>query len=228
MAPDSFKGSLDAPRVAAAITDGWRSVRPDDDIRMLPQADGGEGTLDAIAAAIPGAERQSAGHVTGPDGRPVPGVWLRLPDGTAVVELAQASGLPLMARPDPLGATTGGDIAPSAQESERSENSLADIANNLRGMRNVYLGSRDGSAGPSLSALVHAKSPSTDLRAREAFDAAEACVEDIPEPFSSALEDEPQKVAAAYEAIKTLKRVLAAEVLGTLGASLKFNDNDGD
>ena len=108
IAPDSFKGSLDAADVAAAIADGWRSVRPGDDIRMLPQADGGEGTLAAIASAVLGAQLRSAGDVTGPDGRPVPGHWLQLPDGTAVVELAQSSGLPLMERPDPLGATTRG------------------------------------------------------------------------------------------------------------------------
>jgi glycerate kinase len=108
IAPDSFKGSLDAADVAAAIADGWRSVRPGDDIRMLPQADGGEGTLAAIASAVEGAVLRSAGDVTGPHGHAVPGHWLQLPDGTAVVELAQASGLPLMPAPDPLGATTRG------------------------------------------------------------------------------------------------------------------------
>lgn len=108
IAPDSFKGSIDAAPAAAAIAEGWRSVRPDDDIRMLPQADGGEGTLAAIASAVDGAVLRSAGEVTGPHGHPVPGHWLQLPDGTAVVELAQASGLPLMRSPDPLGATTRG------------------------------------------------------------------------------------------------------------------------
>lgn len=108
IAPDSFKGSLPAAEVAAAIADGWRSVRPDDSLVLLPQADGGEGTLDAVAAAVPGAKRIPAGPVTGPDGRPVPGEWLRLPDGTAVVELAQCAGLPLMATLDPMGATTRG------------------------------------------------------------------------------------------------------------------------
>jgi glycerate 2-kinase len=108
IAPDSFKGSLDAAAVARAIAEGWRSIRPGDDLVLLPQADGGEGTLAAIAAAIPGAAMRSAGDVTGPDGRPTPGQWLDLPDGTAVVELAGPSGLPLMAAPDPLGATTRG------------------------------------------------------------------------------------------------------------------------
>jgi glycerate kinase len=108
IAPDSFKGSITARDAAAAIATGWRSVRPGDDILELPQADGGEGTLDAIETATPDAVRRSAGTVTGPDGRPVPGEWLELPDGTAVVELAQMSGITLMASPDPLGATTRG------------------------------------------------------------------------------------------------------------------------
>lgn len=108
VAPDSFKGSLDAATAAEAIGSGWRAARPHDEVRLLPQADGGEGTLDALATALPESRLRDAGAVTGPDGRPVEGRWLELPDGTAAVELALSSGLPLMARPDPLGATTRG------------------------------------------------------------------------------------------------------------------------
>ena len=61
-------------------------------------ADGGEGTLDTFAAAVPGSIRMPLG-VIGPDNRPVNAEWLLLPDGTAVVELAVASGLTLL---DPL------------------------------------------------------------------------------------------------------------------------------
>lgn len=95
VAPDSFKGTLTAARAAVAIADGWRSVRPDDAVRTLPLADGGEGTAAAILDATPGS-LEIARSVTGPDGRPVIAGWLLLPDGTAVVELAAASGLPLM------------------------------------------------------------------------------------------------------------------------------------
>lgn len=108
IAPDSFKGSLSAAEVATAIAAGWRELRPDDTIVLLPQADGGEGTLDAIAAAVPDAVRRSAGMVTGPDGRPTPGEWLELPGHVGVVELAAVSGLPLMAELDPMGAQTIG------------------------------------------------------------------------------------------------------------------------
>ncbi|CAN5288944.1 glycerate kinase [soil metagenome] len=108
IAPDSFKGSLEALAVAEELAEGWRSVRPADTIELMPQADGGEGTLDAVQAAVPGARRHAAGLVTGPDGRPTPGEWLELPGGVAVVELAQSSGLPLMRRLDAEGATTRG------------------------------------------------------------------------------------------------------------------------
>lgn len=108
IAPDSFKGSATAHEVAEAIAEGWRSVRPDDRLMLIPQADGGEGTLDAVAAAVPGSVRHPVGMVTGPDGQPTPGEWLELPDGTGFVELAQMSGLPLMRELDPMGATSRG------------------------------------------------------------------------------------------------------------------------
>lgn len=108
IAPDSFKGTLGAAAVADALARGWRRVRPGDAVRRLPQADGGEGTLEVIESVVPGSVRRPAGEVTGPDGRAVAGSWLELPDGTAVVEMASVSGLPMLARPDPLGATSRG------------------------------------------------------------------------------------------------------------------------
>ncbi|MFD2765229.1 glycerate kinase [Micromonospora eburnea] len=105
--PDSFKGSVTADAAARALAGGWLTRRPGDDVRLIPLADGGEGTVDAFAAALPEAERRTV-TVPGPDGRPVTAVWLALPDGAAVLELAQSSGLPLMAAPDPLGAHTYG------------------------------------------------------------------------------------------------------------------------
>lgn len=128
----------------------------------------------------------------------------------------------------PLGTDTGGEVDPDAQESGRAQASLSDMLSNLRGMRNIYLGTRDDSAVTSLATLVRAKSPSTDVHAQLAFADAEAALRGIPEPFEQALLESPQRVQKAYDAVKALKRVLATEVLGTLGASLKFSDNDGD
>jgi glycerate kinase len=73
-----------------------------EEVQELPLADGGEGTLDAL-----GGERRSA-VVAGPLGDPVRAEWGLLPDGTGVVESAQASGLALVASNDPLAATTRG------------------------------------------------------------------------------------------------------------------------
>jgi glycerate kinase len=97
IAPDSFKGTIDAPGVAGALAAGWRSIRPLDDVIEAPMADGGEGTLDAIAAATP-ATRVPV-RVPGPDDRLVDARFLLLPGGTAVVELASTSGITLL---DPL------------------------------------------------------------------------------------------------------------------------------
>ncbi|QKW17716.1 glycerate kinase [Kitasatospora sp. NA04385] len=109
VAPDSFKGTIDAAEAADALAAGWRSVRAADEVRCLPMADGGEGTLAAVVSASEGARLFDVPGVSGPDGRPVPGRFALLPDGTAVVELAVASGLPLLGEElCPLTATTRG------------------------------------------------------------------------------------------------------------------------
>ncbi|MTA81651.1 MAG: glycerate kinase, partial [Actinobacteria bacterium] len=54
VAPDSFKGTLSALAAAEAIGAGWSAARPDDNVMLLPQADGGEGSLDAIERAVAG------------------------------------------------------------------------------------------------------------------------------------------------------------------------------
>ncbi len=108
IAPDSFKGSASARQVADAIAHGWAEIRPTDTLVLLPQADGGEGTIDALESAIPGSLRRSAGIVVGPDGGSVDGEWLDLPDGIAALELAASSGLTLLRTLDPMGSTTVG------------------------------------------------------------------------------------------------------------------------
>jgi glycerate kinase len=104
--PDKFRGSLDAAAAAAAMARGLRTAGFEDVVE-LPLADGGEGTLDTLLAARGGASRHET--VTGPLGEPVDAAWGRLPDGTAIVEMAQASGLALVhGRRDPLRASTRG------------------------------------------------------------------------------------------------------------------------
>ena len=110
IAPDSFKGSLSAAQAAEAMAAGVRLVRPDTQVVLLPLADGGEGTVEALVLATGG--RRKSLWVTGPLGEPAEAVWGRLgPDGhMAVVEMAAAAGLPLVPldRRDPRRTTTWG------------------------------------------------------------------------------------------------------------------------
>jgi glycerate 2-kinase len=109
VAPDSYKGSVTAVGVAEAIERGVRAVFPDAEVVKVPIADGGEGTVDALVVATGG--RIEATSVTGPLGEPVRARWGVLGDGeTAVIEMAAASGLPLvpMERRDPRVTTTRG------------------------------------------------------------------------------------------------------------------------
>ena len=78
IAPDSFKGTLGAAAAAAALAEGWLSVRPGDQVTRLPLADGGEGTLDVLAATVSGARWRRA-KVTGPGGALITARWLELP-----------------------------------------------------------------------------------------------------------------------------------------------------
>lgn len=96
VAPDKFKGSANAEEVAAALNKGLRSAISSAEVRCVPVADGGEGTVDAAVAA--GFTRRTT-RVTGPIGKPVDAAWAlqTTPDGVqAVVELAQASGIELL------------------------------------------------------------------------------------------------------------------------------------
>jgi glycerate kinase len=78
--------------VARALAGGWLVARPNDTTWLCPLADGGEGTLEAIAAA--GGWDWQAAEVRDPLGRPIQARWLRSIDGArAVIEMAEASGL---------------------------------------------------------------------------------------------------------------------------------------
>jgi glycerate kinase len=105
-APASLKGVLSAPEAATALAAGVREVGGEAD--ELAVADGGEGTAAVIAAARGGSWREAA--AADPLGRPLRAVWLLLPDGTAVVDSAAATGLPLLApeERDPLRTSTRG------------------------------------------------------------------------------------------------------------------------
>jgi glycerate kinase len=106
LCPASLKGVLSARFAAAALARGVRAGGGN--AVELPVADGGEGTAEALEAALGGTWHEAV--VSDPLGRPHPARWLVLPDGRAVVEAAAAIGLPLLApaERDPLVASSRG------------------------------------------------------------------------------------------------------------------------
>ena len=91
LAIDSFKGSVSSAQAESAVAEGVRRVWPDAEVSALPLADGGEGTLDAVAAC--GGELVTC-EVAGPLGEHVPARMLV--DGgreSAVIEMAEAAGI---------------------------------------------------------------------------------------------------------------------------------------
>lgn len=109
VAPDKFKGSLTAPEAARAIARGVERAAPGAAVDLIPMADGGEGTVEALVEATGGDYREAI--VPGPLGEPVGARYGRLGDGrTAVIAMASASGLVLVppGRSDPARASTRG------------------------------------------------------------------------------------------------------------------------
>jgi len=96
IAPDSFKGCLNALNVAQAMRRGVQRVYPESEIDMIPMADGGEGTVEAILSAVCGVEVKV--KVIDPLGRPIEASYGLIDNGsTAIIEMAAASGLTLLA-----------------------------------------------------------------------------------------------------------------------------------
>jgi glycerate 2-kinase len=94
VAPDSFGGALDSVAVAQAIAAGWLRARPNDEVIQAPMADGGEGTLAAVSAALGDRATRRSVAAHDPLGRPISADYLLLDDGrVAFVEMAAASGL---------------------------------------------------------------------------------------------------------------------------------------
>jgi glycerate 2-kinase len=109
IAPQSLKGSLTAAEAGSAIAQGVRTIYPMAEIEVVPVADGGEGTVQALVDASNGKIIQKM--VPGPLGEPVPAFFGLMGDGsTAVIEMAACAGLPLvpLEKRDPRITTTYG------------------------------------------------------------------------------------------------------------------------
>ena len=105
--PDSFKGTLSSREVCQIVAEAIRSHEPEAEICAIPVADGGEGTVDAFLSAVGGQQVPVA--CTGPYGEAITACYGLLPDGSAVVEMAAAAGLPMVGENrDPEKTTTYG------------------------------------------------------------------------------------------------------------------------
>ena len=93
---DSFKGSLPSRDICAIARERIPLFFPACEVRALNVADGGEGTVDCFLDSC-GGERVLVSGVQNPYGEPIDAAYGLLPDGTAVVEMAAAAGLPLVA-----------------------------------------------------------------------------------------------------------------------------------
>lgn len=104
--PDSFKGTMSSAEICEIMAETLHRYFPTADVRAIPVADGGEGTVDAFLTAM-GGEKVFL-SVTGPLGAPVDAFYGRI-GNTAIIEMAAAAGLPLIpGQLDPEGATTYG------------------------------------------------------------------------------------------------------------------------
>lgn len=89
--PNAFRGSVTAQQASHAMERGIRDVDSDAHIRLLPLADGGDGTAEVLGQALNGQRM----HIRVIDawGKPKDATWVRLPDGTAVIDVSATSGL---------------------------------------------------------------------------------------------------------------------------------------
>ncbi|HEX7224129.1 MAG TPA: glycerate kinase, partial [Candidatus Limnocylindria bacterium] len=98
VAPDSYGGALDSVGVARAIAAGWARVRPGDTVDLRPMADGGEGTLAAVRAALEERAEERSVETVDALGRAIQATWLLVDGGRgAFIEMAAASGLARLA-----------------------------------------------------------------------------------------------------------------------------------
>jgi glycerate kinase len=107
VAIDSFKGSLSSFQAGTAVKDGILSALPSAEVDVCPIADGGEGTVDAILQSTNASVRRIS--VTGPLGRSI-SAYYGILNGVAIMEMAKASGLPLLraSERNPMNTTTYG------------------------------------------------------------------------------------------------------------------------
>lgn len=134
-----------------------------------------------------------------------------------------------------LGAPAGfkEGVAPDALSLQgwRSTSSAEAILHELEGLRHLWTGSIEATApGQELGLLAptRAQNPALADRLLDALEQSEQRVQDIDGSLQTAINEHPEQVQAAFDALQTLTRLIKTEWAADLGVTVTFNDNDGD
>lgn len=127
----------------------------------------------------------------------------------------------------PLGEASGGTPAPDSAESRFSGRSLADIQDNLDGIELLYYGDASRNI-PGLSRYLSERGRNFDASMRTALDESRARLDAVGMPLTEAVESAPSAVVLASEQLGELQSLIQVDIIGALGLTLNFNDNDGD
>lgn len=223
IAPQSLKGSLTAAETGLAIAQGARNVYPEADIEIIPIADGGEGTTQALVDATGG--QLIAHQVTGPLGEPVQAFFGLLGDGqTAVIEMASCAGLPLVpaALRDPRITTTYGvgELIQAALDAQcrhfiigiggsATNDGGAGMAQALGATLTTEQGEAIARGGAALTTLAHISTATMDQRLHECtFQVASDVTNPLCGPTGASAVYGPQK-GATPEIVQELDAALA-------------------
>jgi glycerate kinase len=218
VAPQALKGSLTAAAAGQAIVEGVQAVYPEAEVAMIPVADGGEGTVQALVDATGG--ELIAQTVMGPLGEPVTAFWGLLGDKqTAAIEMAASSGLPLVPpeRRDPRITTTFGfgELIYAALEygcrhfiiglgGSATNDGGAGMAQALGAMLTTADGLAIAHGGAALASLAHISTASMDPRLP-------ACIFDVACDVTNPLCG-PQGASAIYGPQKGATPEMVAEL----------------
>jgi glycerate kinase len=223
IAPQSLKGSLTAAETGLAIAQGARNVYPEADIEIIPIADGGEGTAQALVDATGG--QLIAHQVAGPLGEPVQAFFGLLGDGqTAVIEMASCAGLPLVPATlrDPRITTTYGvgELIQAALDAHcrhfiigiggsATNDGGAGMAQALGATLTTEQGEAIARGGAALTTLAHISTATMDQRLHECtFQVASDVTNPLCGPTGASAVYGPQK-GATPEIVQELDAALA-------------------
>jgi glycerate kinase len=210
LAPDSFKGSLTAPEVCDAIALGLARAIPDVETIARPMADGGEGTLDAVLAAVGPRGTREYEEVTGAAGDRLRAAYGLIDGTTAVIEVAQIVGI----------TDTDGM---RAHVEDRTTRGIGELVARLldRGIRRFMIGLGGSSTNDGGSGLLHA------LGVRLYDDSARELAP-TPRGLASIARVDPGGIGARLRNVEiSIMSDVDNPLCGTLGATAIFGPQKG-